>query len=90
MDGMRSPKDGMKSPISHTCLSTMMTCHSLLYIKVLGVIKEAPPQLNIKLELYVGVKPHHKPTIPITKNPSSQVKIQGGFHQMKGIIWCPR
>jgi len=47
---------------------------SLLYIQVLGVIMEAPPQVNIKLDFFVGVKPQHKHTKPIAKPPTQNTR----------------
>ena len=67
-----------------------VTMTSLLYIQVLGVNIEALPQVIIKLDFLMGVKPQHKPTKPTTKPMKPQLHSKGSFHQTKSVMWCPR
>jgi hypothetical protein len=62
----------------------------LLYIQCLGVNIEAPPEVNIKLGFPCGCevptqahKSHHQ-------THEAPTQIQGGFHQIESVMWCPR
>jgi hypothetical protein len=63
---------------------------SLLYIQVLGVIIEAPPQSQHQIRLTCGCEAPSQTHEAHHQAHEAPTSFQGHFRRTESVMWCPR